>query len=58
MKITFLDNKGYMLGFAWIKLRSFFNPTYYDRIEKTQPNPTHHRSSTQPNPTRLDPRIG
>jgi len=40
-----------------VGLKGFFNPTHYGGLKKIQPNPTHHKGTTQPNPTHID-RVG
>ena len=40
-----------MCGSGWVGLREFFDPTHHGGSKKIQPNPTHHISPTQPNPT-------
>ena len=50
-------------GSGWVRLRGFFDPTHHSGSKKIQPNPTHHISPTQPNPTQptwvgLNPWVG
>ena len=44
-------------GSSWIGLRGFFYLTLYGGSKKIQPNPTHHISLTQSNPTHMG-RVG
>ena len=40
-------------GSGWVGLRRFFYLTHHGGSKKIQPNSTHHRSPTQPNPTHM-----